>query len=142
MPRVGNGIRITGANKVINRLQAMSLKMQKEAKVDVGYRVSYAAFVHENLENAHGEVFNVKYAKDIAAGITHARRPQEQAKFLEVTARTESKNISKIIHTTLKNKKSLASALQKAGEYLLDRSNEIVPIDTGALRDSGFVKVV
>ena len=35
----------------------------------------------------------------------------------------------------------LQAGLLEAGEFLLEKSQEIVPVDTGALRDSGFVDV-
>lgn len=47
----------------------------------------YAVFVHEDPTKAHGFVFNELHADEIASGKTHARRPQEQFKFLEVPAR-------------------------------------------------------
>lgn len=49
----------------------------------------YAVFVHEDLQKAHGLAYNVKHASDIAAGITHMRRPEEMAKFLEFALRSE-----------------------------------------------------
>lgn len=35
--------------------------------VIIGYGMVYAAWVHEDLEKAHGEAYNVKYATEIAA---------------------------------------------------------------------------
>jgi hypothetical protein len=54
----------------------------KDTAVDVGYSDPKAIWVHEDLQKAHGSVFNAKYAAEIAAGKTHRRRPQEQAQFL------------------------------------------------------------
>lgn len=54
----------------------------------VSYPDPKAMYVHEDLEKAHGAIFNVKYANEIARGEEHERRPQEQAKFLEVPARS------------------------------------------------------
>lgn len=48
----------------------------------------YAVFVHEDLSKRHGSAFNVHYAQEIAAGYTHERRPEEQAKFLEDVMKT------------------------------------------------------
>jgi len=66
--------------------------------VYVGYRAAYAVYVHEDLTAAHGDVFNKKYAKEIAAykkqygrtkkaarpysPYSHPRKPGEKAKFL------------------------------------------------------------
>ena len=59
--------------------------------------VGYAVFVHEDLNKFHGRKFNVKYAKEIAAGTMNNRGENQQAKFLERPARTEKKRIIKII---------------------------------------------
>lgn len=66
----------------------------------VGYgseACNYAVFVHEDLDKAHGKAFNIKYAKEIAAGTMDNRGENQQAKFLERPARTEKKRIIKII---------------------------------------------
>ena len=34
------------------------------------------------MDLRHGAIFNAAYADDIRKGLTHARRPQESAKFL------------------------------------------------------------
>jgi len=78
----------------------------------VAYKQDYATFVHENLDAAHGKVFNVKYARQIeaAAGTSRGtkqggmfrRGENEQAKFLEQPARTERKAILNIIHREAK----------------------------------------
>jgi len=47
------------------------------------FDAEYAIWVHERLDLAHGKVYNIKYAEDIAAGRKILKRPQEQAKFLE-----------------------------------------------------------
>lgn len=53
----------------------------------VAYTAPYAVFVHEDLNASHGAAFNVKHIALIVAGLTHARRPGEQAKFLEKPCR-------------------------------------------------------
>ena len=35
----------------------------------VGYTANYSVYVHENLEAAHGQAFNIKYAAEIKAKI-------------------------------------------------------------------------
>jgi len=59
--------------------------------------VGYAVFVHEDLNKAHGREFNIKHAKEIAAGTMDNRGENQQAKFLERPARGEKKRIIKII---------------------------------------------
>lgn len=68
--------------------------------VEVGFTAKYAIHVHEDLDKAHGEVFNIKYAAELAAAraakrrgekvsgpYAHSRKPDEQAKFLETPFR-------------------------------------------------------
>lgn len=50
--------------------------------VQVGYSATYSIFVHENLDNAHGEAYNRKHAEEIAAGLLKSRGPNQQALFL------------------------------------------------------------
>lgn len=63
----------------------------------VQFTAEHAIFVHEDMEKAHGALFNIKYAQDILTGKTHARRPQEMAKFLEVPARKHEGTMFRII---------------------------------------------
>ncbi len=70
-----------------------------------GSDVSYAVYVHEDLEAAHGEAFNRKYRKQIADSNNkrfRSRGPNQQAKFLEQPARDLKPTILKIIHQEAK----------------------------------------
>jgi hypothetical protein len=82
--------------------------------VVVGYTADYAAYVHENLNAAHGKEFNIKHADKIAKAksrISHRKKmgvsgvrniydrnrgENQQAKFLERPAREKK---TKILHT-------------------------------------------
>lgn len=78
-----------------------------ETVVRVSYSEPYAADVHEDLEVAHGAEYNSKHADDIANGrkyfykgrfkTYHARRPKEQAKFLETALRLRLDEITGIV---------------------------------------------
>lgn len=48
--------------------------------VIVGYTALYAAYVHEDLEKAHGAAFNVKYAEQIATRPLRKKRRIAQRK--------------------------------------------------------------
>ena len=114
-------VQTTGANKVIAFLKAQSLKGRVTRRVSVGYSASYAAFVHENLAAFH---------------------PQGgQAKFLETPMRANLAEMDRIVKVNLANKESLETSLYRAGWYLLNESQPLVPVLTGFLRDSGYVKV-
>jgi len=68
-----------------------------ETRGSVGYSDPKARSVHENLWWRHGARFNEAYADLIAAGVTHAREPQEQAKFLELPARIYERDLQQVI---------------------------------------------
>ncbi len=75
----------------------------------VGYTAGYAVYVHEDLEKAHGEAFNIKHAEEIANAHTKAQKKMwfnrglnQQAKFLEQPARQLKPVILKIIHQEAK----------------------------------------
>lgn len=63
----------------------------------IQYTDPKAAEVHETLSYAHGKEFNAKHAAAITAGLTHARREQEQAKFLERPMRENEAQLQAII---------------------------------------------
>lgn len=73
--------------------------------VRIAYTADYALTVHEDLEAAHGEVFNQKYSREISAKkiqpwngkVFHKRGPNQQAKFLEQPAREKRREIVKVI---------------------------------------------
>jgi len=78
----------------------------------VGYTAKYAVYVHEDLEKAHGEMFNIKHAQEIAAargtargtakGGMFRRGKGQQAKFLEKPARENRGEIIDIIKRNAK----------------------------------------
>lgn len=68
----------------------------------VGYTADYAMFVHEDLEAAHGERFNIKYAREIAAGRQKRRGKDQQAKFLEKPIRDNRQLILRMIANGMK----------------------------------------
>lgn len=111
-----------GIDVVVNALRsrARSLRTNGKERLTVGYSAPYAVYVHENLE-AHHTV--------------------GEAKFLEKPNRSERDKIAAIIRDELKAKKTMVAAQRKAGQHLLRVSKTLVPVDTGVLKASGFVKV-
>ena len=75
----------------------------------IGYTAEYAIFVHENLDAAHGQAFNLKHAVEIAhaeamglksataSGGMFRRGETQQAKFLEKPLRENRKKIFKML---------------------------------------------
>lgn len=75
-----------------------------DTDIIVGYTAGYAVYVHEDLEKAHGRAFNVKHAAEIAGASTKAQKKlwfnrgeNQQAKFLEMPARQQRKELIRII---------------------------------------------
>jgi hypothetical protein len=89
------------------------------AAVVIGYSAPYAAAVHENLAAYHSN---------------------GQAKFLEQPCREHEPEIRLIIRNGLLAGQSLEQAQLDAARFLLLQSQKLVPVRTGLLRDSGFVR--
>jgi hypothetical protein len=122
--------------------------------VIVGYTAAYAVYVHENLEAAHGQMYNAKYADEIAmtramkaakipkGSFTewHDRGPNQQAKFLEQPARelSNSGELANDINQAVAAGAKLQDALLIGAVRIQRESQLIVPIDTGNLRGSSF----
>lgn len=109
-----------GREKLKQQLKARSLKGKKQLTVRFGYAAQYAIYVHENLEAFH---------------------PIGNAKFLEGPIRRYRGEMAKIIKQKLLQKRSLEDALTAALEFLREKSQDEVPIDTGFLHDSWFARV-
>lgn len=111
--------KVTGINEVRKRLAKMQKQEQEDhAAVIVGYSQRYAIYVHENLEARHAE--------------------GKQAKYLEAPARRLSKTLADIIATSYRKTRSMEKSLLLAGLRLQRESQEIVPIDTSALKASAY----
>lgn len=113
----------------IKNLQAVVAALAKKAaqatkdnnvQVAVGYTASYAIYVHENLQAQH---------------------PVGQAKFLETPARLYAEEIAEIVMTGLRKGLSMAKSLLMGGLKLQRDSQKLVPVDTGALKNSAFTRL-
>lgn len=127
-------------------LQALSKEERKALRehsgsVAVSYYTSYALYVHENMQAAHGTDYNEQYADEIAAGTRHDRGAGQGAKFLEEPARRLQKQMAEKIRLHVKNGDTLPQAMKQAGLLLQRMSQRIVPIDTGNLRASAKTEI-
>lgn len=117
--------KVKGKEKLIRQLRARAEKVARESNVEarVSYGTTYAVPVHENLAIYH---------------------PTGQAKFLEEPFRRmlNDGTFKRIIHQHLKNGKTLAQAIYMAALMLQRESQLLVPVDTGALRNSARTVVV
>lgn len=114
--------KIENVKKVIAALRARAAKAMKDTNVSVvvGYTQSYAIYVHENLEAHH---------------------PVGQAKYLEQPARLLAPVLAQIVRDAMKQGKTLAQGLLLAGLRLQRESQMLVPVDTGALKNSAFTRL-
>ena len=92
----------------------------KDVSVLVGYTQNYALFVHEDLEAHH---------------------PVGQAKFLEQPARERGKEIGRVIREAYRKTRNMAQSLLLGGLFLQRESQKLVPVDTGALKNSAFTRL-
>ena len=114
-------LKIEGGKRVAQALRAKSLKGRVKLSVEVGFATPYAVKIHEDLAMRHPN--------------------GGQAKYLESPARRMQTTLRRTVREYLKSKRSLEGGLRRAGEMLLNAARQLVPVDTGRLRDSGFVKV-
>jgi CRISPR/Cas system-associated exonuclease Cas4 (RecB family) len=103
----------------IKRGMGKYLKDGKRVVVAVGFTQAYAIYVHEDMEAHH---------------------PVGQAKYLEQPARELRQDLGNIVTTILKAGESLSHALLTAGLRLQREAQELVPVDTGALKASAFTR--
>lgn len=108
-------------SKVVASFRKRTLKGRKQLQLDVGYRAPYAVYVHENLTANHPN-----------GGV---------AKFLETPMRIMSRQLADTTRRVMLQKRSLREGLLRAGNELADASRPLVPVDTGFLRDSQYVRV-
>ena len=108
----------------LTNLQKKLADLKKKAQVEgnptvvVGYTQSYALAVHENLEAHHA--------------------PGKQAKYLEQPAKELAKELGEITRKVYTKTGSLEKGLLVAGLRLQRASQELVPVDTSALKASAF----
>jgi hypothetical protein len=105
-----------------SKLRQTRTKVQRDwrTRIVVGYTAPYAIYVHENLQANH---------------------PTGQAKFLEKALRRTDRRLATIIANSIKAGATFQQAALKAGEVMKEASQELVPVDTGFLRNSAFNKV-
>jgi hypothetical protein len=109
---------VEGTGAVVVALRALAAKAgPPRPQVTVGYKVDYAMHVHENMETYHAN---------------------GQAKFLEQPARVHEHDMARIVADAVRAGGTLAEGELAAGRFLLEQSKALVPVRTGALRDSGF----
>lgn len=114
-------VQIDGVGRLITKLKAMIAKAKREnVTYRVGFTASYAIYVHEDMTARH------------AAGT--------RAKFLEEPARGKQHEMRTIVKESMRRGLTLSQAVHAAALYLIGEAMEIVPVKTGNLRGSWFVR--
>lgn len=109
-------IRLDKVLRALEKLERVS-RQENTGNVIVGYSASYAIYVHENLKSVH---------------------KVGQAKFLEEPARTMKTELAQQIVNDVKRGVKLINALLRAGLKLQRASQQLVPVDTGNLKNSAY----
>lgn len=113
--------KIEGVDKTVASLKKKAMLVASAGgSVIVGYTQAYAVYVHEDTEANHPN--------------------GGQAKFLEQPARELKKEFGKIIRQAVGKGYTVVQALLLCGLRLQKESQKLVPVDTGALKASAFMK--
>jgi len=117
-------------------------KAKKNAKpsVIVGYTAAYAVYVHENIEMKGKGQPRPKKKGGGSGGSYWDPQGRAQSKFLETPARTLQPELAKIIRDVTRSTGSLQEALEVAGLRLQRESQRLVPVDSGNLKASAFMR--
>lgn len=119
---MANTSKIEGVQQLIAKLRSKAAKARQDTNVTgvVGYTQSYAIIVHENIEAHH---------------------PVGQAKFLEQPARLLGRILGNIIKQSVQQGKTVAQGILLACLRLQRESQQLCPVDTGALKASAFTRL-
>lgn len=116
--------KVQGLQNVVAKLRALAAKSRKDddVSVSVGYATRYATRVHEDLKAFH---------------------PHGVAKYLERPARELANDgtLAGIVLQARRRGQTTATGLLLAGLRLQRESQLIVPVDTGALRNSAHTRL-
>lgn len=121
---------VSGVSTLNKKLEAMMVAQSrgikgwfgKNVNVVVGFSAPYAVYQHEVLWYNHPR--------------------GGQAKYLEQPANEMRPLLASTVSSLMAAKVPASTALLTAGMMLLQRAKTLAPIKTGALRESGFVRLV
>lgn len=110
---------IPGIQDLLKKRQT-SLGSKVLNSIDIGYTAPYAIYVHEDLQANH------------TVG---------QAKFLEQPLRQNIQKVVANVSRAVASGRPLSEALLAEGKRIEILSKQLVPVDTGYLKKSSFVRV-
>lgn len=154
------GGNVIGFDSLLVKLAALIEKAKKDGEdpiVAVGYTAAYALPIHEDMEMAwKGLSRDPRIRRIEMGGDPRKARPRPrkrepkgkfwdpqnrgQSKFLETPARSERQAMGNIVANALMQGRSLGEALMLAGLHLQAKSQLLVPVDTGNLKNSAFTR--
>ena len=111
------------ADKLLNKLKirvAKAVSLGTRASVVVGYTQNYALYVHERLDLRH---------------------PVGKAMYLIDPFRELKPIVGRLVQAHMKSGKTIEEAVVLVGLELQARSQEEVPVDTSALKNSAFTRL-
>jgi hypothetical protein len=111
---------VGGDGPIAVQFSASELGLPGTSTVEIGYRAPYAVFVEGN-DRARHTTGQAHFLSQPAASLSQAMAIEAQQAIAEGASRRE--------------------ALLEAGDLLLGASQAVVPVDTGFLRDSGYVAI-
>jgi hypothetical protein len=111
-------VELDGLQGAFDRLVARA--REDNCEMEVGYEAPYATLVHEDLLMPHAN---------------------GQAKYLEQPLRESEDEVRSLVRDMRGAGIPLNRCLEAAGRLILEKSQPLVPVDTGFLRDSAFVEV-
>ena len=113
-------ISVEGLKQIVDKLTALKQQSEIDDDLDivVGYAADHATYVHE---------INANYNNG------------KQWKYLETPYRELRGQFAKNIVQSYKRTRSIRSGLSKSAKQLYQASQDIVPVDTGELKASGFI---
>lgn len=114
-------IKFEGEGKITMALKLLSLGGLGVVTSEIGYDTPYAARVHEDLEMNH----------------PHGG----QAKYLETAYRRNMGPVKDYMKEQLRKRRPMKDVVLEGATFILRESQKLVPYDTGALHDSGYVKL-
>lgn len=106
-----------GVRKLVDKLKGQYIKGSPTPRLAMGYAAPYALTVHEDMTRASG------------------------SKYLEGPLRQTEKEMLRAIEEETRKTRNLKQALLNGAEIVMDESQKEVPVLTGRLRDSKFIRV-
>lgn len=114
------GMKLEGFDDIVNRIKELNqhLKLDTNTNIMVGYAANHSTIVHETNANYNDG---------------------KQWKYLETPAKALQGTFARELVQSYRTAGSVRRGLRRCANTLYAASQELVPVDTGELKASGFV---